>query len=51
MNIQAPPEKQDSMRIVSSPSGPGYRLESSQFLPYPRDQVFEFFSDASICNP
>lgn len=35
------------MRIVGSPTGRGYRLEASQFLPYPRDQVFEFFSDAS----
>jgi ligand-binding SRPBCC domain-containing protein len=50
MNLQAkqaPPERRDSIRIVRSPSGRGYRLESSQFLPYPRDQVFEFFSDAS----
>lgn len=41
------PERQSSVRIFSSPSGRGYRLEASQFLPYPRDQVFEFFSDAS----
>jgi ligand-binding SRPBCC domain-containing protein len=50
MNIQAKqvlPEKQDSMRIVGSPSRRGFRLEASQFLSYPRDQLFEFFSDAS----
>src|SRR5688572_25446419 len=50
MNLQAKqahPERRDSTRIVGSTSGRGYRLESSQFLPYPRDQVFEFFSDAS----
>jgi ligand-binding SRPBCC domain-containing protein len=50
MNIQAkhaPREKQDSMRIVCSPTRRGYRLQASQFLPYPRYQVFEFFSDAS----
>jgi ligand-binding SRPBCC domain-containing protein len=50
VNLQAkqvPPEMQDWMRIVGSPSGRGSRLEASQLLPYPRDQVFEFFSDAS----
>lgn len=29
-----------------SPSGRGYRLEASLFLPCPREKVFEFFSDA-----
>jgi ligand-binding SRPBCC domain-containing protein len=38
---------QSSIRILSSPSGRGFRLAASQFLPYPRDQVFDFFSDAS----
>jgi ligand-binding SRPBCC domain-containing protein len=33
--------------IGPAPSGSGYRLESVQFLPAPREQVFEFFSDAS----
>jgi ligand-binding SRPBCC domain-containing protein len=50
MNLQAkqaPREKRESIRIVGSPTGRGYRLESSHFLPHPRDQVFEFFSDAS----
>lgn len=50
MNIQAThtqPEGQDSIRIETSPAGSGFRLEASQFLPYPRDQVFAFFSDAS----
>jgi ligand-binding SRPBCC domain-containing protein len=37
---------QDFIRIDASPSGGGFRLEASQFLPRPRDQVFEFFSDA-----
>lgn len=34
------------LTIAASPTGRGYRLESSQFLPYPREEVFEFFSDA-----
>lgn len=49
MNLQAKqthPERRDSMRIVGSSSGRGFRLEASQFLPYPREQVFEFFSSA-----
>lgn len=37
----------DSIRIDHSPAGRGYRLESSLLLPYPRDLVFDFFSDAS----
>jgi ligand-binding SRPBCC domain-containing protein len=44
---RSPAEKQGSIRIINSPSGPGFRLEASQFLPYPQDQVFDFFSDAS----
>jgi ligand-binding SRPBCC domain-containing protein len=35
------------MNIVRSAAGRGFRLEAAQYLPYPRDQVFEFFSDAS----
>jgi ligand-binding SRPBCC domain-containing protein len=38
---------QSSIRILTSPSGRGFRLRASQFLPFPRDQVFDFFSDAS----
>ena len=36
----------DSLRIARSPTGRGYQLKASQFLPYPRPKVFEFFSDA-----
>jgi ligand-binding SRPBCC domain-containing protein len=44
---QVPPEVQSSVRIVRLPNRRSFQLEASQFLPYPRDQVFEFFSDAS----
>ena len=37
---------QDSVQIRRSPRGRGYHLEASQFLPHPREQIFEFFSDA-----
>lgn len=39
-------EPSDGIRIDRSPTGVGYRLEASLFLPQPRDRVFEFFSDA-----
>ena len=35
-----------SIEITRSPAGPGFRLTASQFLPQPRDRIFEFFSDA-----
>jgi ligand-binding SRPBCC domain-containing protein len=35
-----------TMAIAPNPSGRGYRLEASQFLPQPRERVFEFFADA-----
>ena len=38
--------EQDSIQIRHSPSGRGFRLETSQFLPYEPVQVFEFFADA-----
>jgi ligand-binding SRPBCC domain-containing protein len=38
---------QPVVSIGRSPDGRGYRLETAQFLPYPRDQVFGLFSDAS----
>lgn len=50
MNIQTtnePAERQDSISIGRSAAGRGFRLKAVQYLPYPRDQVFEFFSDAS----
>lgn len=34
------------IRIDRAPSGQGFRLESTQFLPQPRERIFEFFSDA-----
>ena len=34
-----------AIQFSKSPRG-GYRLTTGQFLPYPRDQVFEFFADA-----
>ena len=37
---------QDSIRIDRAPTGRGYRLEASQWLPHPREGVFEFFADA-----
>ena len=39
-------EGQDSIRIDRAPTGRGFRLEASQWLPHPREGVFEFFSDA-----
>ncbi len=39
-------EDRDSVNIVRVPSGHGFQLKSSQFLSYPQEQVFEFFSDA-----
>jgi ligand-binding SRPBCC domain-containing protein len=35
-----------SILITRAPSGAGFRLEASQFLPQPRDRIFDFFSDA-----
>ena len=35
-----------SIQIKRAPSGAGFRLEASQFLPQPRDRIFDFFSDA-----
>ena len=32
--------------IGPAPSGRGFRLEAAQFLPHPRERIFEFFSDA-----
>ena len=48
---QAPPGppariEASELRIGPSPTGVGYRLESSQWLPRPRAEVFPFFSDA-----
>ncbi len=34
------------IRIGRAPAGEGFRLESIQFLPQPRERIFEFFSDA-----
>jgi ligand-binding SRPBCC domain-containing protein len=39
-------ENRGSITIVRSPTGHGFQLKASQFLPYPQDQVFEFFADA-----
>ena len=39
-------EDRDSISIVRLPSGHGFQLKASQFLPYPQNQVFEFFADA-----
>jgi ligand-binding SRPBCC domain-containing protein len=36
----------DAIRIGRHPTGRGYQLEAVQFLPQPRDRIFEFFSDA-----
>ena len=33
------------IRIQRAPSGRGFRLEGAQWLPCPRERVFEFFSD------
>jgi ligand-binding SRPBCC domain-containing protein len=35
------------MSIGRSKAGRGFWLKASQFVPYPRDRVFKFFSDAS----
>lgn len=37
---------EDDIRIGASPTGRGSRLEATQFLPHPREVVFEFFADA-----
>ena len=37
---------QSSITIAVSPTGRGSRLTASQVLPYAREQVFDFFSDA-----
>jgi ligand-binding SRPBCC domain-containing protein len=34
------------VRVTTSATASGSRLEVAQFLPQPRDRVFEFFSDA-----
>jgi ligand-binding SRPBCC domain-containing protein len=36
----------DQIWITGSPTGRGSRLEATQFLPYPREVVFQFFADA-----
>ena len=38
--------RRGSVQIHRASNGWGFRLEASQFLPQPREQVFEFFSDA-----
>ncbi len=38
--------KHSTIHIGPAPAGNGYRLVAMQFLPEPRDRVFEFFSDA-----
>ena len=35
-----------TVRISPSPTGRGFRLETSQFLPQARERVFDFFADA-----
>lgn len=35
----------DTIRVGPAPAG-GFRLEASQFLPRPREQVFEVFCEA-----
>jgi ligand-binding SRPBCC domain-containing protein len=45
-NNQRASTEQSAISIGRSPSGRGHRLETSQFLPYPRDKVFALFSDA-----
>lgn len=35
-----------TVQLAAAPDGHGYRLEALQFLPRPRNEVFEFFSDA-----
>ena len=37
---------QSSITLAVSPTGRGYRLAASQFLPCAPEQVFDFFSDA-----
>jgi ligand-binding SRPBCC domain-containing protein len=37
---------QSAFHLGPSPDGRGTRLEAVQFLPYPREDVFAFFSDA-----
>jgi ligand-binding SRPBCC domain-containing protein len=37
----------DFVRIDRSPTGHGFQLKAAQYLPHPRQRVFEFFSDAS----
>jgi ligand-binding SRPBCC domain-containing protein len=44
--VQLRAKNQDSIRIDRAPTGRGYRLEASQWLPHPREGVFDFFSDA-----
>jgi ligand-binding SRPBCC domain-containing protein len=41
VNMTAP-----RIEITRAPDGAGFKLESSQFLPQPRDRVFDFFADA-----
>ena len=36
----------EGIAIGRSPTGRGFRLEAWQFLPLPRERVFDFFSDA-----
>ena len=39
-------ESASELTIGRAPAGRGYRLVARQFLPYDREQVFGFFSDA-----
>jgi ligand-binding SRPBCC domain-containing protein len=43
---QVLPERDCALSIVRASSGRGFRLEASQYVSYPREQVFQFFSDA-----
>jgi ligand-binding SRPBCC domain-containing protein len=38
--------RENEIRIGPAPAGDGFRLEAADFLPQPRERLFEFFSDA-----
>lgn len=44
--MESPTLPQDSVSIKPSSTGRGFRLSATQFLPHPREKVFDFFSDA-----
>lgn len=44
--MESPTLPQDLVSIERSATGRGFRLSAVQFLPYPREKVFAFFSDA-----